>query len=373
MTDNETEIRQYSRKLLALQSAGAAITSSLDLQYVLETVAREMAKLLEVEACVTYAWNEERDTLSLLAHFGANGRWEEGPWAEPHRLTDCASVKRALAERCPQQMSSNQTHLYPADLAYLEEAGAQSLLLLPMVSQDRVIGVVELMGRTERVFTSQEMSLAQMLANQAASAIENARRFNQVRQRVEELTTLNLVGQVITSSLDLHETLATVTDYTIRLLGGAAASLALHNAEDGDMWFAAASGRGADFVRDKRLALGTGIIGWTIQRGEPALVPDVSQDPRFFSGFDRASGFTTRSIMCVPVRKAGNTIGAIEVINKGGSPFDQDDLRILSSLAAPAAIAIENAHTFHQAQHQLPNTRQHPLLRENNRFVERTA
>ena len=180
--------------------------------------------------------------------------------------------------------------------------------------------------------------------------MKNNDNFDAMRQRVEELTTLNLIGQAFVSSLDLHETLAIVTDHTIRLLGGAAASIALHDRVIGDVWFAAASGHGSDFVRNKRLALGTGIIGWTIQRGESALVPDVSQDLRFFGGFDRDSGFTTRSIICAPLQKGGHTIGAIEVLNKGASPFDHNDLRILSSLAAPAAIAIENARAYQQAQ-----------------------
>jgi GAF domain-containing protein len=370
---NKTDNHQYSHKLLALHSACATISSSLDLSCVLETVTREMAALLEVEACATYAWNHEHDTLSLLAHFGTNGRWEMGPWAEPDRPTDHALAKRALVERRPQQLFSSQPDLCPAGLAYLGATGAKTLLLLPMVSRNRVIGLAELMDRAERVFSDQELELAQLLANQAASSIENARLFDEMRQRVEELTTLNLISQVFVSSLDVHETLAIVTDYTIRMLGGAAASLALRDAHNGDVWFAAASGRGSDFVRNKRLALGTGIIGWTIQRGESALVPDVSQDPRFFGGFDRASGFTTRSIICVPLQKGGHTIGAIEVINKGGSPFDHNDLRILSSLAAPAAIAIDNARAFQRAQQSSPAAYEQPLLWGANRHAEQLA
>jgi GAF domain-containing protein len=359
---NKTDNRHCSDKLLALHSACATISSSLDLGCLLETVAREMAGLLKVEACATYAWNHEHDTLSLLSHFGTNGRWETGAWAEPDGPADHALAKGALVDRRPQQLSTGQPDLCPADRAYLGETGAKTLVLLPMVSQDRVIGLAELMDSVERVFPDRELALAQRLANHAASSIENARLFDEMRRRVEELTTLNLISQVFVSSLDLHETLATVADYTIRLLGGAAASIALHDRIVGDVWFAAASGRGSDFVRNKRLALGTGIIGWTIERGESALVPDVSQDPRFFGGFDRASGFTTRSIICVPLQKGGRTIGAIEVINKGGSPFDYGDLRILSSLAAPAAIAIENARAYQQAQVRPPDAHEQLLF-----------
>jgi len=78
------------------------------------------------------------------------------------------------------------------------------------------------------------------------------------------------------------------------------------------------------------------------------LVPDVSKDRRFFSDFDRESGFATRSILCVPLQAKGQTIGAVEAMNKKIGPFDEEDLRLLTSLAAPAATAIENAQLYEE-------------------------
>jgi signal transduction histidine kinase len=132
-----------------------------------------------------------------------------------------------------------------------------------------------------------------------------------------------------------------------------AASVALHDEVHGDMWFAAASGAASDVVRGKRLAMSHGIIGAVIKLGEPVLVPDVAQDPRFFGGFDQESNFTTRSILCVPLQTKGQTIGAIEVMNKESGPFELDDERLLSLLAAPAAAAIENARLYEQAQREI--------------------
>jgi signal transduction histidine kinase len=127
----------------------------------------------------------------------------------------------------------------------------------------------------------------------------------------------------------------------------------LRDEAQGDLWFAAASGEGSDFVRGKRLAMGQGIVGWCAQHGEPVLAPDVLKDPRFFGDFDRESGFSTRSILCVPLQTKGQTIGAIEVMNKEGIPFDQEDLRLLASLAAPAATAIENARLYKDLQDEM--------------------
>lgn len=197
--------------------------------------------------------------------------------------------------------------------------------------------------------------------------IENKKLYNLIQQelaerkRVEaqilqlnrELTTLNKVSQAITSTLHLQETLTIIMKHVAQLLNTAAASVVLHDKARDDVWFAAASGEGADFVQGMRLAIGQGIAGWVVQHSEPVLVPDVSRDTRWFKGFDQDSGFTTRSILCVPLRSKGETIGAIEAVNKKSGVFDQEDLRLLASLAAPAATAIENAQLYAQAQHEI--------------------
>jgi len=132
------------------------------------------------------------------------------------------------------------------------------------------------------------------------------------------------------------------------LLDVAATSIALKT--DGGLWFAAASGEGSDFVLGRRLASGQGIAGWVMEHGQSLLVPDVSQDQRFFRDFDREGQFTTRSILCVPLQTKGQTIGAIEVINKADDRFGPQDAQLLASLAAPAATAIENARLFEEVR-----------------------
>jgi signal transduction histidine kinase len=167
---------------------------------------------------------------------------------------------------------------------------------------------------------------------------------------VEELTALSMISQAITSTLDLQETLTTVTDHAIRLLDAVAASVTLRDQVRDELWFEAVSGPSAEFVREVRLDRKQGIVGWVIEHGEPVLVHNVAEDARFFAGVDQQSGFTTRSILCIPLQTRDQTIGAIEVINKRSGPFDQRDLRLINWLAMPTITAIENARLF-EAEH----------------------
>ena len=173
------------------------------------------------------------------------------------------------------------------------------------------------------------------------------------KRTIDELAVLSEVSQAIGSSLDTTAILDKIIAHTTRLLQAAATSVALYDEEQGDLYFATAYGQNAQFVMGKRLALGTGIAGWVAQHGEPLLIPDTTADPRFFKDFDKAGGFSTRSILCVPLQTKGQTIGIIEAMNKKGGDFNHADLRLLSSLAASAAIAIENARLFEKAQQEI--------------------
>ncbi|MFN2165769.1 MAG: GAF domain-containing protein, partial [Anaerolineae bacterium] len=323
----EVQMDRRDRELLTLQAAGAAITSSLDLQMVLDTVTREMTNLLQMQACALSRWSAELRTTGLLARAGPEGWWTGRLSPDHYRPTDLSSTRQVLDQRQAQQVTADDPDLEPAEQTYLRETGIQVALKLPMVYQDRVMGLVEVMDkRRSRRLYEDEISLAQLLANQAASAIENARLYEAVRRHIAEVTTLNRISQVITSILDLHETLAIIADHALWLLDVAAASVILYDQERDDLWFGAASGEGADFIRGKRLSTGQGIVDWVFQQGEPLLVPDVTQDPRFFGDWDTEMGFTTHSILCVPLKTRGRTIGAIEAVNKASGDFDREDL-----------------------------------------------
>lgn len=186
-----------------------------------------------------------------------------------------------------------------------------------------------------------------ILGSVTRDVTERVKLQEEMQRRNRELAALNEIGQAINSTLDLREVLTLITTHTNRLLGTQATSVLLYDEERDDLYFAAGSGLGTDFVVGQRLPLGQGIAGWVVEHDEPALVTDVSQDPRWFDIFDCVGGFETHSLLCVPLRSKGRIIGALETVNKEGG-FGQDDVRLLSALAASVATAIENARLFEQ-------------------------
>lgn len=183
----EAEITQRNRELTILQAASVAITSRLDLRYVLDTVSEEMARLLSVESCTIFEWQQAEMRVIKVAEYSTKGWWDSKSQPETHQLADYPLLKSVLEEQIPEQMTISQLNGDPGERSRMQEAQLKTRMFLPMVFQKQTLGLVRLDdSRVARVFSYQEISLAKLLANQAASAIENARLFEQAREEIQE-------------------------------------------------------------------------------------------------------------------------------------------------------------------------------------------
>jgi signal transduction histidine kinase/uncharacterized protein YigA (DUF484 family) len=333
---------ERSLHLSLINEVSQAAASILSLDLMLSTIAQAIQRRFGYLRVSVFLVDAKADVVTLRGQATAYG---EVVLKEHQQQLGEGLVGQAARES--RTKLANDVSKYPGYLQLGPDAGTvRAELSVPIRLGSKVVGVLDLQSAELDAFSPHDVTTMESLADQLSIAIENARLYGEIRQHIDELTTLNKISQAITSTLDLQETLTIITDHTTRLLGVAATSVVLYDETNDDLLFAAASGEGSDFVRGMRLALGQGVVGWVAQQGQPVLVPNVSEDSRFFGDFDKESGFTTRSILCVPLQTKGQTIGAIEALNKESGPFDEEDLKLLTSLAAPAATAIENAQLY---------------------------
>ncbi|MEW6264047.1 MAG: sensor domain-containing diguanylate cyclase [Thermodesulfobacteriota bacterium] len=124
-------------------------------------------------------------------------------------------------------------------------------------------------------------------------------------------------------------------------------SILLKNPKSGNLNFSLVVGQNASKLRGLQLPAGEGIAGWIADTGEPLIVEDVTKDPRFSTRVDQFTGFTTHSIIGVPLKSNEKVFGVIELINKlNGEPFTSYELKVLTTIADVAAIAIEKAYYY---------------------------
>ncbi len=171
-----------------------------------------------------------------------------------------------------------------------------------------------------------------------------------------EVAVFHELGKALTSSLQLDQVLRTIMEKIDEFLRPDTWSLLLVDEVQQELYFELAVGKGAQALKDVRIKLGQGIAGWVAQHGEVVIVPDVSQDTRFFAKVDEKTKMETRSIVAVPVRFRDHCLGVIELVNcVGPQGFHERDLALLEALADFAAIALENARHV-QRIHELTIT-----------------
>ena len=195
--------------------------------------------------------------------------------------------------------------------------------------------------------------IAERAIRQWSVLVEKTRMENELRLRAEAESTWQLIGKTVISSQTLDQVLTTTIEIVKEKMQVETGTILLWEPESEKIVFAKLLGVSPDPFASLSLKKGEGIVGWVVASGQPALVPDVTQDSRWQSKVDRKTGFITRSILCVPLIAQEHTIGAIELLNKNPGTFDKRDLELLESIAAPLAIAIENARLQNQVRKQL--------------------
>ncbi len=183
---------------------------------------------------------------------------------------------------------------------------------------------------------------------------ELAQTRSKLEEKIERLSTLISVGSSMNTTLDLDQLLTYLMSCATKVMKAKDSSLMLVDERTNELVFKISLGEKGSLVQEFRLRMGQGIAGQVALTGEPIVVSDVSRDNRWERSIDVATGFETKSIMCVPIRLREKVVGVIEVLNAGYSgPLTEEDLEIFSAFASAAGVALQNARLFSAIQHSL--------------------
>ena len=157
------------------------------------------------------------------------------------------------------------------------------------------------------------------------------------------------IGEILKAinspDIDIDEVLELIMKNVSRLLDAEAWSLLLLDTEREELVFKEVIGEKKNDLKGKRMPIDKGVVGWTVKNKKPAIVTDPYKDKRFFQNIDKQTGFTTNTILSVPLLSKGKILGIIEAINKKDKTlFDEEDLSLVNNYAEHAAIALENAN-----------------------------
>jgi diguanylate cyclase (GGDEF)-like protein len=165
------------------------------------------------------------------------------------------------------------------------------------------------------------------------------------------LSVFSAIGTSIVAERTIRGVLDRVMEHIGSFFGPLNWSILLVDSGAGELVFARVVGRSAEALTGRRIPIGQGIAGWVAQRGTSAIVECPKEDPRWTDRLDLLTGFNTESIIAVPLRSGDRVFGVIELLNRlDGKPFSAFDMRVLSTIADFAAIAVEKAYYLAEAR-----------------------
>ncbi len=336
------ETRQRVEELAAMSMIGQAIISTLDLQETLTVITDHATRLLNVGTAVIALYDKNRDDLWFAAASGENADLVRGRrlpvdqgvvgWVvrhgEPALIPDAAQAAHFFSD-------PEAAHSQP-----------RSVLSVPLQTGSQTIGAIELRNKKKRPFDQKDMRLLGWLAMPAATAIENARLYEDQRQAREQAETLREATSTLTSTLNLNNLLENILTHLEQVIPYDNAYVFLRE----NMWLTVVAGRGAAFNQphsgDSLRRPADDPLYQQIQAtGHPLILSNVKSDPRFQMGDEIVS---IRAWMGVPLMVRSEVIGYLTLDSRRAGAYGQTEANLAQAFANQAAVAIQNARLFEQ-------------------------
>ena len=325
------------------------VTQSLDLGEVTTRIVECLCAL--VNGRVAGLYRLLPDTGGLRAIAVSDSEAGEPPIIPGGTGTIGLAVSERRTMSTPDVLGDERILLTPEVRRWIERSGYRAVLALPLVVGDQVIGALSVGAEAGRVFSSEEIALAERFGRQASLALANAEAYGEATRRRWEAEILGDVGSLFAQSLDAGEVGQRIVDSLRALLGARAALLCRLDLESGDLLGRSVSGAGLE--PDVVFPAGTGAMGRAVRERALVATPDVLTDSRIelppaLRAHIGEAGY--RSVLAVPLLVKGVVIGALSVGDVAGRVFTADESRLVHTFADHAALAWENARLFEDTE-----------------------
>ncbi|HEY3083319.1 MAG TPA: GAF domain-containing protein [Chloroflexota bacterium] len=354
LLQRETE---QARRLEVLYDTAKMLTSSLDLSDVLDAIIEAVARLTGATFCACYLVDEREGDLCYAA-----GRGERTDLWRGLRLRIGEGVVGAsVRENRPLLISDIRQDARSARSDLDEAEGLRAVIYAPLRARGKVIGALGA-GRPEPdSFTEEHLRLLSAFADQASSAIANARLHDRTESDLRHLTSLREVVESISAELDLQPLLDKVVTHAVELLRADGGTVSMVDPKTGGGRLKSVLGLSPDML-EFEIPPGTGLVGRVLKTRQPVLVDEYQELPQPIAHPSLAD---LHAGVAVPIWRGEALVGVFAAFSRGpGRRFTPADVETLTTFAKHAAIAIANAKLYEKAQEAAVIEERNRLARE---------
>ncbi len=340
------ETRQRAAQLTVLNQITRKLSSTLDLQALLKQILDSAVSLLDAEAGTLFLVDEDTGELVFAVVTGPVGTNLEGKRLPP----GSGLVGRAISERMPLLVTDvEKENNWESSIDQETNFKTHSVLIAPMITQDKAIGALEVINKRNGIFTADDEQLLLAFAGQAAIAIQNARLYTMTDQalaaRVEELSVLQRIDRELNTSLDVRRAMQVTLDWAVRRTGAVAGLVGL--LQEDTLIIIADQGYPEGELGPYH-ATGVPISrcpGMTraVETHEPQRILAEESDTPLLHAHARAQ-------IVVPIEREDQVIGLLVLESLDPYVWNEETVRFLVRLADHAAIAITNAQLYAEVQ-----------------------
>ncbi len=355
------ETEQRAAELVVINSIQQGLASKLEFQDIVDLVGDKITEIFISDATMITQYDHEKGMLSFPYAVENHHRTPQEPEPIGRGITSRVIQNRepALYHSFDETFQDGDVVLVKIDPNDLEEKPQESMIMVPLISGPAVVGAIAVYSYQKHAYTENHVRLLETITGSLGVALENARLFEAERQRVAELGIINNVSLAMSRQLDVDAIVKTVGDQVRESFGAEVTTIQLYDLETGLIRYAYLYDRG--FTRADPIPYGKGLASIIMQSRAPLLLAtDEEAQALGTVDFAPANGGEdqSESYLGVPVIVGERVLGVLTVQSYKKNAYDEDDTRLLSTLASSMGVALENARLFTETQRLLEETEQ---------------